>query len=68
MKWKFYNGSWHDESNVSGVPLGLPARNTNNGGNRAWQKGDTFDEVRVPIPTEKIERAEALIEYYRFYK
>ncbi len=36
----------------------------------AWhtRKGNTFDETRVPIPTEKLEKAEALIEYYRFYK
>ncbi|MDO9036777.1 MAG: hypothetical protein Q7U59_00330 [Lutibacter sp.] len=36
----------------------------------AWRtrKGDTFDELRVPIPLGKIERAEALIEYYKFYK
>lgn len=36
----------------------------------AWRtrKGDTFDEVRVPIPSDKLERAKALIEYYRFYK
>lgn len=36
----------------------------------AWRtrKGDTFDETRVPIPTDKLERAEALIEYYRKYK
>lgn len=36
----------------------------------AWstRKGDTFDEVRVPIPTDKLERAEALIEYYKNYR
>ncbi|MGV8946527.1 MAG: hypothetical protein ACOH1N_08870 [Lutibacter sp.] len=36
----------------------------------AWRtrKGDTFDETRIPIPTDKLERAEALIEFYRFYK
>lgn len=36
----------------------------------AWsaRKGDTFDETRVPIPLDKLERAEALIEYYRIYK
>lgn len=36
----------------------------------AWstRKGDTFDEVRVPIPTDKMERAEGIIEYYRQYK
>lgn len=36
----------------------------------AWsaRKGDTFDETRVPIPFDKLERAEALIEYYRIYK
>ena len=35
----------------------------------AWstRKGDTFDEIRVPIPTDKLERAEALIEYYESY-
>jgi predicted membrane protein len=36
----------------------------------AWhtRKGNTFDETRVPIPTEKLEKAKELIEYYRFYK
>lgn len=35
----------------------------------AWstRKGDTFDETRIPIPSNKIERAEALIEYYKLY-
>ena len=35
----------------------------------AWsaRKGDTFDETRVPIPFDKLERAEALIEYYKIY-
>lgn len=36
----------------------------------AWhtRKGNTFDETRVPIPTDKLEKAKELIEYYRFYK
>ena len=36
----------------------------------AWRtrKGDTFDEVRVPIPADKVERAEGIIEFYRQYK
>ena len=31
----------------------------------AWKtrKGATFDELRIPIPFDKLERAEALIEY-----
>lgn len=35
----------------------------------AWsaRKGDTFDETRVPIPFDKLERAEALIKYYKIY-
>ena len=35
----------------------------------AWsaRKGDTFDETRVPIPKDKLIRAEALIEYYSRY-
>lgn len=32
----------------------------------AWstRKGNTFDETRVPIPIDKLERAKALIEFY----
>ncbi|MEX1382545.1 hypothetical protein, partial [Lutibacter sp.] len=35
----------------------------------AWRarKGYTFDEVRVPIPVDKLERAAGLIEYYSTY-
>lgn len=36
----------------------------------AWaaRKGDTFDETRIPIPTNKLERAEGLIDFYRNYQ
>jgi hypothetical protein len=36
----------------------------------AWstRKGNTFDEVRIPIPNDKLNKAEMLIEFYSRYK
>jgi hypothetical protein len=36
----------------------------------AWstRRGDTFDEVRIPIPNNKLLKAEMLIEFYSRYK
>jgi len=35
----------------------------------AWRtrKGNTFDETRIPIPANKLERTQALIEFYSKY-
>jgi len=36
----------------------------------AWstRNGNMFDEIRVPIPANKMEKAKELIEYYQFYE
>lgn len=35
----------------------------------AWntRKGNTFDETRIPIPSNKLEKAEAIIDFYKLY-
>lgn len=62
----FKNQKWIKNMMITPAKKGLPMLEIE----IAWhtRKGNTFDETRVPIPTDKLEKAKELIEYYRFYK